>query len=119
MISPGAVIFDLGGTLMDPDLEGGAEAYWGRCYHYLLEVLPEGTGEPLVFSREDFVSAMVAAEEEHWRKVNEYCWSGSPAVLIEVGLERLGISPLRENVAAVLDGCGVALSARFLSSSPS
>jgi hypothetical protein len=71
LTSPSAVILDLGGTLMDPDLEGGAEAFWRRCHDYLLEVLPEETGEAPVSRREDFVSAMVAAEEEHWRKVNE------------------------------------------------
>ena len=103
-----AVILDLGGTLMDPDLEGGADAYWNRCYDRLLKTLPEAAGQ-IGVGRETFVSAMAAAEADHWRRVNEELWSGPPSGLVGQGLERLGIPPRAPIVAAVLEGCARAM----------
>lgn len=105
---PLAVIFDLGGTLMDPDLEGGADAYWNRCYDRLPGTAQEG-GMPAGVTREAFVGAMAAAEEDHWRRVNEDQWSGPPAGLVEDGLGRLGISPGRGTAGAVLEACARAM----------
>ncbi len=105
---PLAVIFDLGGTLMDPDLEGGADAYWNRCYDHLLGSAPGGA-MPAGVAREAFVGAMAAAEEDHWRRVNEDQWSGPPARLIEDGLGRLGLPPECDTVGAVLEACARAM----------
>ncbi len=105
---PSAVIFDLGGTLMDPDLEGGAEAYWNRCYDRLAGTAPEGA-MPTGVARGAFVNAMTAAEAEHWRRVNEDLWSGPPAGLVGDGLDRLGVPPERGTAEAVLEACAHAM----------
>ena len=99
-----AVIFDLGGTLMHPDLEGDANAYWNRCYDFL----SEGARVP-GFGRSAFVGAMMMAEEDHWRRVNEERWSGPPSGLVEDGFMRLGIAPLQRELALVLDACARAV----------
>lgn len=103
-----AVIFDLGGTLMDPDLEGGAEAYWNRCWDRLVGTAPEEAA-PTGVSREAFVGAMAAAEADHWRRVNEDLWSGPPEGLVGDGLGRLGVPPERGTVVAVLRACARAM----------
>lgn len=108
MTAIGAVVFDLGGTLMDPDLEGGADAYWNRCYDHLPEIASAGA-IPAGATREAFVDAMAAAEAEHWRRVNEDQWSGPPDGLVRHGLARLGVPPRCGTVVAVLGACARAM----------
>lgn len=109
MTAAKAVIFDLGGTLMEPDLEAGAEAFWGRSFDHLAVNLKESAGS-LRFGREAFVGAMLEAEEEHWRRVNEKHWSGPPGELVEDGLCRLGMpAPREKEILAALAGCAQAV----------
>jgi putative hydrolase of the HAD superfamily len=96
-----AVIFDLGGTLLDwPDWVTDSPRRWALSHAYLAERLPERTWP----SREDYVRAMVEAEAEHWRRVDEEWWSGPPSGLIADGFRRLGRHPNEAEVLAALDG---------------
>ena len=68
MQAPRAVIFDLGGTLVDwPDWTGGVSRCWGLSYDYLVATEPGGDWP----ERGAYVQAMLEAEAEHWRRVRE------------------------------------------------
>ena len=62
MTAPRAVVFDLGGTLVQwADWEGGAPVKWGLAYDAV-----RAAQHGAVASREEFVAAMRAAEKAHW-----------------------------------------------------
>jgi putative hydrolase of the HAD superfamily len=95
-----AIIFDLGGTLVDwPDWETAWEERWGVTWE-----LCRGQVSVAASDRRTFAQAMHDAELAHWDRVEGQCWSGPPSSLVEDGLTRLGIRPQSGEVQAVL-GC--------------
>ena len=87
MQAPRAIIFDLGGTLVDwPDWVEGASRCWSVSYDYLVEKFPSGDWP----ERRVYVQAMLDAERAHWRRVEEEQWSGPSSSLVLDGLRRLG-----------------------------
>ena len=106
MSAPRAVVFDLGGTLVQwPDWEGGAPAKWGLAYDAL-----RAAHDGVVASKEEFVAAMRAAEKSHWERVDRDHWSGPPTDLVSEGFRRLGVAADDRALVAALDGyaCAVA-----------
>jgi len=98
--APRAVIFDLGGTLVDwPDWEAALPRRWARAYAALLVARPGGDWP----AQADFVAAMRAAEAAHWRRVDTEHWSGPPSGLIHDGFQRLGRRAGEAEILAVLD----------------
>lgn len=101
MTAPHAVIFDLGGTLLDwPDWEEGASRSWGRSYDLLVASTP-GNRWP---QRNAYIQAMREAEESHWRHVSAEQWSGPSSMLISEGFRLLGLHPSEEEMLAAIDG---------------
>jgi putative hydrolase of the HAD superfamily len=98
--APRAVVFDLGGTLVQwPDWEGGAPAKWEAAYDSLRAATLD-----LDASREQFVVAMRAAEAAHWQRVDREHWSGPPTGLVSEGFRRLGIATDDRALLAAMDG---------------
>jgi putative hydrolase of the HAD superfamily len=95
---PRAVVFDLGGTLVQwADWEGGAATKWGLAHDALAGY--EGIGA----SRDDFVAAMRAAEKAHWERVDRDHWSGPPTSVVSDGFRRLGVAASERALLAALD----------------
>lgn len=100
MTAPRAVVFDLGGTLVQwSDWEAGAAAKWSRAYDAW-----RATDECLSAPRDEFVAAMREAEKAHWVRVEREQWSGPPAVLVRDGFRRLRLSVGERATVAVLGG---------------
>jgi len=100
MTSPRAVVFDLGGTLVQwPDWEAGAAAKWSLAYDAW-----RATDECITAPRHEFVAAMRASEKAHWDRVEREQWSGPPAGLVRDGFRRLRLSVGDRAVIQVLDG---------------
>jgi putative hydrolase of the HAD superfamily len=99
--APEAVIFDLGGTLVDwPDWKEDAERRWAVSYDNLVAAVPYGAWP----TREAYARAMLEAELAHWRRVETEQWSGPPSGVIREGFERLGRRSSKEEILAALDG---------------
>lgn len=99
MTVPRAVVFDLGGTLVQwPDWEGGAVAKWGFAYDAIAGY------DGITASRDEFVAAMRAAEKAHWERVDREHWSGPPTGVVSDGFRRLGASIDERALLAALDG---------------
>lgn len=97
---PRAVVFDLGGTLVQwPDWEGGAPAKWGLAYDALRAADADFTAP-----RERFVAAMREAEKAHWERVDRDHWSGPPTGLVGDGFRRLGVAADERALLTALDG---------------
>lgn len=95
-----AVIFDLGGTLMEwPEWMERAPEKWRASYSYLVAARPGKWP-----NETEFVAAMRAAELEHWRLVDEAQASTTPLGLVREGFRRLAIEPTEDAALAVLDG---------------
>jgi putative hydrolase of the HAD superfamily len=98
--APRAVVFDLGGTLVQwPDWEGGAAAKWGLAYD-ALRAAHDGVTAP----RDEFIAAMRAAEKAHWERVERDHWSGPPTGLVSDGFRRLGATVDDRALVVALDG---------------
>jgi putative hydrolase of the HAD superfamily len=96
-----AVVFDLGGTLLDwPDWVSDSPRRWGLSHGYLVDRLPDRQWP----SHDDYVRAMGEAEGEHWRRVDEEWWSGPPSGLLVDGFRRLGIHIHERELVTALDG---------------
>jgi len=96
---PRAVVFDLGGTLVQwADWEGGAATKWGLAHDALAGY------EGMSASRDDFVAAMRAAEKAHWERVDRDHWSGPPMSVVSDGFRRLGVAADGPALLAALDG---------------
>lgn len=82
-----AVIFDLGGTLIDwPNWDEDAPRRWAVSYEHLTALLP-GNHWPTV---DAYVRAMREAELAHWQRVESELWSGPADGLVRDGFSRLG-----------------------------
>ena len=96
-----AVIFDLGGTLIDwPDWDEDILRRWGLSYDYLTSMLPANGWS----TREAYVQAMRAAERDHWQLVVETQASSTPTDLLRNGFEHLGRAASEEELLVALDG---------------
>lgn len=101
MTAPRAVVFDLGGTLVEwPDWEGAAPAKWASAYDAVAHAARDG----LRATRDEFVAAMRAAEKAHWERVDREHWSGPPTGLVSDGFRRLGVTADESILIAALDG---------------
>ena len=100
-MKPRAVVFDLGGTLVEwPDWEGAAPMKWASAYD-ALRVSANGGVLP---ERDAFVTAMRAAEKAHWERVDREHWSGPPTGLVSDGFRRLDLEVAPELLVATMDG---------------
>ena len=100
-MKPRAVVFDLGGTLVEwPDWEGAAPTKWASAYD-ALRVSANGGVLP---ERDAFVTAMRAAEKAHWERVDREHWSGPPTGLVSDGFRRLDLEVAPELLVATMDG---------------
>jgi putative hydrolase of the HAD superfamily len=103
---PRAVIFDLGGTLVDwPDWVEDAPRRWGVAYDSAAHVRAERPWP----ERERFVEAFLAAEAGHWQRVDSEHWSGPPTGVVLDGFHHLGWQPEEHDVMAVLDAYAAAV----------
>ncbi|MBO0779871.1 MAG: HAD family hydrolase [Ktedonobacteraceae bacterium] len=102
-----AIIFDLGGTLIDwPDWDDDAPRRWRLAYAYFAQRLPRRDWpEPAAFTQ-----AMRDAELAHWEGVRERCTSGTATDLVRDGFDRLGVQVSEQEVMTVLDGYAHAIS---------
>lgn len=101
MIPPQAVIFDLGGTLVDwPDWVEDVNRRWSMAYDYLVSQLPNHDWP----ERAVYVEAMLRAEQAHWSRVVAERWSGPPSSVINAGFRLLGLVPREDELLVALDG---------------
>jgi putative hydrolase of the HAD superfamily len=101
MTAPRAVIFDLGGTLLDwPNWDEDVILRWARSYDYFTSSIP-GNHWP---ERDTYVRAMREAENAHWQRVAAEQWSGPPSTLISEGFRILGLHASEAEILAALDG---------------
>ena len=101
MSAPRAVVFDLGGTLVQwPKWEEDAPAKWRLAYDALMRADGQG-GLP---QADAFVEAMRAAEKAHWERVDREQWSGPPTGLVADGFRRLGHAVAEDALLATMDG---------------
>ena len=100
-----ALIFDLGGTLLDfPEWESEVAARWRVAYRILVQ--DERDGLP---DEESWTAAMLAAERAHWQRVDSEHWSGPPSGLVLDGYRRLGLRADERLILATLDAVGRAM----------
>ncbi len=101
MTPPRAVIFDLGGTLIDwPDWGEAVSRRWSMAYDYLVAQLPRRNWP----ERDTYVKAMLEAEQAHWNRVVAEQWSGPPSGVIREGFRRLERHLHEDELIAALDG---------------
>ena len=101
MTPPRAVIFDLGGTLIEwPDLGEAVSRRWSMAYDYLVAQLPRRNWP----ERDTYVKAMLEAEQAHWNRVVAEQWSGPPSGVIREGFRRLERHLHEDELIAALDG---------------
>jgi putative hydrolase of the HAD superfamily len=98
--APRAVIFDLGGTLVDwPDWDEASPVRWGLTYDHLID----GSGAEAWPDRERFVRGMREAELGHWERVEAEHWSGPPTGLLSDGFRRMDWPVGESELLAALD----------------
>lgn len=96
-----AVIFDLGGTLIDwPDWDEDVLNRWGLSYDYLVS---KGNGREWP-GRDHYVEAMRGAELAHWKRVNTVRSSNTPAEVLLEGFQVLDCEVSRNELLFALDG---------------
>src|SRR5579884_892415 len=106
MMPPQAVIFDLGGTLVQlPDGNEDMDRRWILSYQHLTQAFPDAQWPDL----ESYVLAMKEAEEAHWRRVGKEQWSGPPTGLLSEGFRRLGYQVNEQELLTALDGYAQAI----------
>jgi putative hydrolase of the HAD superfamily len=95
--APRAVVFDLGGTLINwPDWDGGAPAKWSAAYDAIATRVPG-------VAREAFIGAMRGAEKRHWERVDKEHWSGPPTGLVSDGYRALEVHAENGLLLATMD----------------
>src|SRR5579859_793595 len=96
-----AIIFDLGGTLIDwPDWDEDVNRRWALSYDYLTTHVPS-THWP---DREAYVYAMREAERTHWQQVTESQASSTPISLLRQGFHFLDYEVGEEDLLVAMDG---------------
>jgi putative hydrolase of the HAD superfamily len=96
-----AIIFDLGGTLIDwPDWDENVNRRWGLSYDYLISKVSNTRLPP----QDVYVQAMRDAEKNHWVQVAERQASSTPTELLRAGFARLAHNATEEELVAALDG---------------
>lgn len=101
MTPPRAVIFDLGGTLIDwPDWAEDVSRRWSMAYDYLVGQMPRRQWP----ERDMYVKVMLEAEQAHWNRVVAEHWSGPPSGVIREGFRRLERHLHEDELIAALDG---------------
>ena len=101
-----AVIFDLGGTLIDwPDYDLDIERRWKLSYDSLKTMLLDKD----LPDAEIYVRAMREAEKGHWQMVQTVQGSSTPTDVVRDGFRRMGRKVRDEEVMAALDSYGQAL----------
>ena len=106
MMPPQAVIFDLGGTLVQlPDGNEDMDRRWMLSYQYLMQAFPDAQWPDC----ETYVRAMKEAEDAHWQRVVKEQWSGPPTGLLSEGFRRLGYQVNEQELLAALDGYAQAI----------
>jgi putative hydrolase of the HAD superfamily len=106
MMPPRAVIFDLGGTLVQ--LPGGNEDMdrrWILSYQSLTKTFPDAQWPTI----ETYSRAMKEAEDAHWQRVVKEQWSGPPPGLLSDGFRRLGYQVNEQELLTALDGYAQAI----------
>ena len=94
-----AVIFDLGGTLVQfPSWDESAAEKWGASHDALAAV---GLAPP---DREAYVRSMREAELAHWRRVEAEQWSGPPTGIVQEGFRALALPADERTLLAAMDG---------------
>lgn len=102
-----AVIFDLGGTLIDwPDWDTGAVERWGQSYDYVCSTLPTRQ----LPERERYIEAMRSAELAHWQRVNTQHSSATPQEVVQEGFQTLAFEVNAQELLVALDGYARAVS---------
>jgi HAD superfamily hydrolase (TIGR01509 family) len=101
MTPPQAVIFDLGGTLVDGGFgEEELNSRWRLSYEVLTRLHPHAEWP----DSEAYVRAMREAEAAHWQRVTQEQWSGPPSGVLSEGFRRLGYQVKEQELLAALDG---------------
>ena len=96
-----AIIFDLGGTLIDwPDWDDDILNRWGLSYDYLMSK----TGNRDWPERERYMLAMRGAELAHWQRVNTVRSSNTPAEVLLEGFRTLDCAVSQKELLFALDG---------------
>jgi putative hydrolase of the HAD superfamily len=96
-----AIIFDLGGTLIDwPDWDENVNRRWGLSYDYLISQVASND----LPSQDVYVQAMRDAEKHHWLQVAERQGSSTPTQLLQAGFARFGRNASEEELLGALDG---------------
>jgi putative hydrolase of the HAD superfamily len=96
-----AVIFDLGGTLIDwPDWDGDINRRWAMSYDYLVTTSPAENWPDC----ESYVQAMREAEKYHWQQVAERQASSTPLAFVSEGFRRMGRQGSEKELLTALDG---------------
>ena len=98
---PRAVIFDLGGTLVDwPEWDADSPRRWALSWDALTATLPHAAWP----ARDEYTAAMRAAELAHWERVDNEHWSGPASGVLRDGFRRLGRHVHEAELLAALDG---------------
>ncbi len=101
-----AIIFDLGGTLIDwPDWDENVHLRWGSSYDYLTSKV---TANDLP-AKDVYVNSMLAAEKNHWQQVAERQASSTPTEVLRDGFARFGRIASDEELLVALDGYAQAI----------
>lgn len=101
-----AVIFDLGGTLIDwPDWDEDVLRRWGLSYEYLCTKVPDRQWP----EKERYVDAMRGAELAHWQRVNAIQASSTPEEVLQEGFQVLNCTVSEAELRVALDGYGQAV----------
>jgi len=96
-----AVIFDLGGTLVDwPDWEQDVARRWELAHAYIARTAPHKQWP----AADAFVRAMQAAEADHWRRVVAERCAEPPTTLLADGMRRLELDAGPDELLLALDG---------------
>lgn len=100
-----AIIFDLGGTLIDwPEPEAILGPPWVTACKHLRDQFPS-----VSVTQEAFTDTMEKAVSAHWRTVTEHHHSLPAHAIVRDGLRRLGVMNSPRVVQAILTGYGEAI----------